>query len=71
MAKKEDYTGEKRTQRSVSLAGRKCAKCGSTEDLMRHHKDGNKRNVSPGNIEILCRRCHGKTKNWPHRPKGS
>jgi 5-methylcytosine-specific restriction endonuclease McrA len=45
--------------------GHKCVKCGSSEKLCVHHKDGNGRNVptrqknnNPENLETLCRRCH-------------
>lgn len=34
-----------------------CVSCGSKRSE-RHHKDGNTANNEPGNIIILCRRCH-------------
>lgn len=43
----------------------KCVRCGSTEDLTVHHKDGNGRNMPPDaknnrmeNLETVCRPCH-------------
>jgi hypothetical protein len=43
-----------------------CARCGTKENLHIHHVDhkghnvpSNQRNNAPGNIEILCRECHG------------
>lgn len=36
----------------------KCERCGSTEHLLVHHRDGNRRNNAPENLEGLCKRCH-------------
>lgn len=41
----------------------RCEKCGkdminNTEPLDVHHIDGNKQNVSPSNLQALCRSCH-------------
>jgi hypothetical protein len=38
----------------ISLKGKKCKKCGSTEKLNRHHSDYNK----PLKTTILCLNCH-------------
>lgn len=46
----------KRAQRKQSLAGERCAHCGSTSYLDRHHTDYN----DPLNVVILCRQCHRK-----------
>ena len=38
-----------------------CQRCqhdGATSRLGIHHKDRNKRNQKPSNLEILCHRCH-------------
>lgn len=35
-----------------------CVRCGATEQLHRHHKDGDPRNNALANIEILCQPCH-------------
>lgn len=37
-----------------------CEICGTNYDLNRHHKDRNRENNKPDNIQILCRKCHGK-----------
>lgn len=41
----------------------KCEKCGSTINVDVHHKDGNRNNNVPENIELLCRSCHMKEHN--------
>lgn len=38
----------------------KCERCGSTKNLMVHHKDGNRKNNDPSNLETLCWSCHEK-----------
>lgn len=39
-----------------------CSKCGKKDArLHRHHIDRNPRNNSPGNIAVLCSRCHADT----------
>jgi HNH endonuclease. len=38
----------------------KCQQCGSTKNLMVHHKDGNRKNNNPSNLETLCWSCHEK-----------
>jgi HNH endonuclease len=35
-----------------------CERCGSTRFLLIHHKDENRSNNEPGNLETLCKRCH-------------
>lgn len=35
-----------------------CAKCGSLERLLVHHKDHDRRNNELSNLQILCKRCH-------------
>lgn len=45
--------------------GHKCAECGSKEQLVVHHKDGNGRgqskpNNSMRNLVTLCRACHAR-----------
>lgn len=37
--------------------GRKCMRCGKKAVLV-HHKDENRKNNSPSNLEVLCKRCH-------------
>lgn len=38
----------------------KCELCGSTRNLMVHHKDGNRKNNKPNNLQTLCWSCHEK-----------
>jgi 5-methylcytosine-specific restriction endonuclease McrA len=54
-----------------------CERCGSTDSLIIHHVDENRRNNKPDNLETLCRSCHSKehnivanTKhNWGDKPR--
>lgn len=34
-----------------------CLRCGKPAVLV-HHKDGNRSNNDPDNLEVLCKRCH-------------
>lgn len=54
------------TKKVLLSAGRdiiKCERCGYVdyfkEELPRHHKDRNRSNNDPTNLEVLCRTCHG------------
>lgn len=38
----------------------RCENCGSTKNLMVHHKDGNRKNNKPSNLKTLCWSCHEK-----------
>ena len=38
----------------------KCERCGSTRNLMVHHKDGNRKNNNASNLITLCWSCHEK-----------
>lgn len=38
--------------------GIKCNRCGSKAFLLVHHKDRNRENNSPENLEVLCKACH-------------
>ena len=51
--------------------GRKCDKCGQEENwngkflvLQLHHIDGNEKNKTRKNLEILCPNCHTQTDNY-------
>lgn len=35
-----------------------CERCGANENLLVHHRDENRRNNDPMNLETLCKRCH-------------
>jgi hypothetical protein len=37
-----------------------CNRCGSTVNLCVHHKDRNRENNDPSNLERICRSCHFK-----------
>lgn len=37
---------------------RECNHCGSTEQLVVHHRDGVHTNNTPSNLEVLCSPCH-------------
>lgn len=57
------YDGKRRE--ALERAGYACERCGSTDKLVVHHKDGNGRgrslpNNSLDNLEVLCRRCHAR-----------
>ena len=52
---------------------RECNRCGSTEQLVVHHRDGVHTNNTPSNLEVLCSPCHTshhKQEYWA-RVKGS
>jgi 5-methylcytosine-specific restriction endonuclease McrA len=42
----------------LTLAAGRCSRCGSTGRLDIHHRDRNKKNQAPENLEVLCHRCH-------------
>lgn len=41
--------------------------CGSQLPLKVHHIDGDKRNNTKENLQVLCPNCHSLTKNWRGR----
>jgi AbrB family looped-hinge helix DNA binding protein len=45
----------------LQLLGQECSSCGSTENLVLHHIDGNRENNDLRNITLLCKLCHEKT----------
>lgn len=51
-----EKSGRSRAIRAYPKIGA-CVKCGSAK-AERHHKNGNTADNSPGNIEVVCRRCH-------------
>ncbi len=53
----EVNSGQRAAQRAIPA--KKCAKCGATQNLVRHHKDGNTANNSPSNVTVLCKTHHG------------
>ena len=44
-------------QVAFSAHGTDCLRCGKPAVLV-HHKDGNRKNSQPNNLEVLCKRCH-------------
>ncbi|MCJ7456099.1 HNH endonuclease [Candidatus Bathyarchaeota archaeon] len=50
----------------ISLLGGKCQDCGTTEDLLVHHIDGNPENAELTNLRLVCGRCHGKYPRGAH-----
>ncbi len=40
-----------------------CERCGTTKDLVIHHKDHNHANNKRHNLEVLCNSCHSKHHN--------
>lgn len=47
-------TARKRAQRAVPMGP--CSRCGSRQDVQRHHA-----NLSTGAVKLLCKRCHVRT----------
>lgn len=39
---------------------KECERCGSTKNLLVHHKDRDRYNNNPDNLERLCKSCHQK-----------
>ena len=54
----------------INLRGHKCECCGNSTWLNKkiilevHHKDGDRRNNSQENLQLLCPNCHSMTDNW-------
>ena len=49
----------KRVQRMIVLTQfSSCRICGNTEELERHHIDGNIRNNNLSNLTVICKTCH-------------
>lgn len=46
----------RRTQKAFPIEGKRCV-CGRPAQI-RHHKNGKVDDLSPKNIQLLCRRCH-------------
>ena len=57
----------------IKLKGRKCESCGLEKwldmpiNLEIHHIDGNRKNNSLENLQLLCPNCHSYTDNWRGR----
>jgi hypothetical protein len=46
-----------------------CEKCGTTESLDAHHKNGDKSDNRDENLQVLCRECHRQQYNHAFMPK--
>jgi transposase len=59
----------------IKFRGGKCEECGLATwrdqpiPLQVHHIDGNKKNNDLKNLVVLCRNCHGLTKNFGNRKR--
>jgi len=47
-------------QKALEHHGEECHGCGSTENVLVHHRDGDRSNNSLSNLIPLCTTCHGK-----------
>ena len=52
--KRQRWSARKAAQRAISLDGQKCSKCGTMDNLQRHHPDHTKKT----DIMIMCQTCH-------------
>jgi predicted HTH transcriptional regulator len=43
---------------AFALHGKECQRCGSNDEIEVHHRDRNRSNNSPENLEVLCHECH-------------
>jgi len=50
-------------RRILKAAGIRCEECGSEQDLLVHHQDGDKQNCCEANLLVLCRSCHS-IRHW-------
>lgn len=56
----QDLTWPEFLEKSVDELEKECAVCGSTENLHRHHIDGDRDNNSEENLITICASCHRK-----------
>jgi hypothetical protein len=54
----KNYTLIRRTQRMYPLEGKHCNRCPTDAKPQRHHRDRDRSNNSPENVEFLCHKCH-------------
>lgn len=52
------HGGRRYRKRAIANFGEACARCGSVESIEVHHKDRDRKNNTPSNLEVLCRKCH-------------
>lgn len=45
-------------KRAIEAKGRYCQICGSEDDIVVHHVDGDKENASLKNLLPVCKKCH-------------
>ena len=46
-------------EKAIEEYGERCQGCGQTEDVVVHHKDGDRSNNDLSNLIPLCAGCHG------------
>ena len=49
---------ERLRRAALDRAGWRCERCGNGPPLEVHHRDGDRANNEPGNLEPLCPDCH-------------
>jgi hypothetical protein len=54
----DSYSGYR--EKAIEEYGEVCKGCGSTEDVLVHHKNGDRSDNSLSNLIPLCNACHGK-----------
>jgi hypothetical protein len=65
--------GTQSTAYRQMIEKRGCNRCGSTDQLVIHHRDGVHTNNRPDNLEVLCSPCHTShhKQEWWNRRKAS
>ena len=65
--------GEQSTAYRSMIEKDHCNRCGATEQLVIHHRDGVHTNNTPDNLEVLCSPCHSShhKQEWWDRQKAS
>jgi len=68
LSERKDFPKWKVTAAYVAQDG-VCSKCGNSlqHGFHRHHRDGNPKNNSVDNLELLCKECHRATLGEPFK----
>lgn len=64
-SRRADVSKSTHHRRAKKFLKPSCERCGSGKQLEAHHRDEDWKNDQPGNIETVCKTCHGKE----HGPK--